>query len=155
MYTVGAISGLTWLIACGVGLYTTYLVNGPAFFDRVLAASGMEGTIVPIQFIADGSGHVGTIILLLYNTFSGIEGDATAMFTWVSSVAGVFLLASLVMMLCYFCTKLPAQRKPPEQVGAESELDPLTGAVDTTVDLRVERGGAGGVRRSASDIAAD
>lgn len=127
LFTIGMISGLTWLIACGVGLYTTYLVNGPAFFDRVLAASGMEGTIVPIQFIADGSGHVGTILLLLYNTFSsGGGGDATETFTWVSSVAGVFLLVSLGMMLCYFCAKLPEHRDSKAQEGNESERGPLT-----------------------------
>merc|ERR1712185_821650 len=90
LYRTEKISKLSFLITCGIGIYTTYLVSGSAFFDRLLASSGLAGTIVPLQFISDGSGWFGTIGFLLYESFSSRKSADDAL--------------KLFAILCTYCS---------------------------------------------------
>jgi hypothetical protein len=40
------ISGLSWVVAIGMGAYLVYIPNGSVFFDRVLASTNYVGTAV-------------------------------------------------------------------------------------------------------------
>ena len=108
LYRTEKISKLSFLITCGIGIYTTYLVSGSAFFDRLLASSGLSGTIVPLQFISDGSGWFGTIGFLLYESFSSRKSadDALKLFAILCTYCSVCMIVCLGTMQLYFWRRL-------------------------------------------------
>ena len=101
----------------------------------------MEGTIVPLQFIADGSGWVGTIGLLLFNSFSTEYGDVSSTFEAVCAVVAGFLCVSFGLMMVYFCSELhqPAngarELQPLVDEGSASESGDEEGAAAHPITL--------------------
>ena len=109
-YNHGLMGGIAWQVSCGVGIYTAYLVMGTAFFDRLLAASKNEGTIIFLQFISDGTGWCGTVILLFWKSLwvdkNMPVAELFANICWWSSIV---LFFSLLAMMLYFIGTLPKE----------------------------------------------
>jgi MFS family permease len=58
------ISGLTWMIMCGLGVYLAYVPYGSVLFDRLIASTRAVGTAVFTIYVADAIGYVGVITVL-------------------------------------------------------------------------------------------
>ena len=68
------------IIGVGVGLYMMWAPLPALFYDRILAASQTQGTVVFLIFLSDWAGYVGT------------TGTATATSFWGSHVSRTSLL---------------------------------------------------------------
>ena len=90
LYTNHVWGGIAWQVSCGVGIYSAYLVMGSAFFDRLLAASNSEGTIVFLQFISDGTGWFGTVGILFWKSLVA-DKNMPGKFLWCLACGGVGL----------------------------------------------------------------
>ncbi|ESQ73809.1 DUF5690 family protein [Asticcacaulis sp. AC402] len=92
----GAIGPVLWMILLGAGLYLAYTPYNGLMFDRLVAATGRVGTAGFLIYVADSSGYLGSVALLLVKNFSGLDlpwvGFMTAAAV-VSGVVGLFLLA--------------------------------------------------------------
>ncbi len=108
----GHISGLTWMILCGLGSYLAYVPFGSVLFDRLIASTRSVGTAVFAIYVADSIGYGGAISVLLSKDL--IAGDMARLdffryLTYFMSVLGVVLL---VASCCYFLVFLrPAHGK--------------------------------------------
>ncbi len=71
------IGPIAWMIALGAGLYLSYTPFNALLFDRFIAASGRAGTAGFLIYVADASGYVGSVALLIYRNFGGVQ------FSWV------------------------------------------------------------------------
>lgn len=60
-----AISGLTWMILIGVGIYAAYVPFGSMLFERLIAFSRFPGTAVYAIYVADVTGYLGSFLALL------------------------------------------------------------------------------------------
>ncbi len=101
-YDAGAISGLQWMIMCGLGSYLAYVPYGSVLFDRLIASTRVMGTAVFVIYIADSIGYVGSISVMAIK--DQIAGDMTRLeffrqLTYGMSGLGV---AMLVLSLIYF-----------------------------------------------------
>lgn len=56
---------LSWMILTGAGLYLGYTPFNAMLFDRMIAALGNAGNAGFLIYIADSSGYLGSIALLL------------------------------------------------------------------------------------------
>ena len=113
LHSHGLIGGMSWQVMSGVGIYTSYLVMGTAFFERLLAASGSEGTIVFLQFISDGCGWLGTIAILFWkNLGTDRHADVSKIFTIMSTWPSIAIFLLLVVMSMYFLWALPKSVEP-------------------------------------------
>ncbi len=90
------ISPLPWMILAGAGLYMAYTPFNAMLFDRLIAFSGRVATAGFLIYVADASGYLGSVALLLWRNFGGFKLDWLQFFTlsaYATSVAGAVLTA--------------------------------------------------------------
>ncbi len=93
---------LPWMILAGAGLYMAYTPFNAMLFDRLIAYSGRVATAGFLIYVADASGYVGSVALLLARNFGGFRLDWLRFFTlsaYATSVVGAALTA---MAAVYF-----------------------------------------------------
>jgi hypothetical protein len=106
----GRISGLTWMILCGLGSYLAYVPYGTVLFDRLIASSRAVGTAVFAIYVADSVGYGGVISVLLSKDL--IAGDVSrldffrGMTYFMSYLAAMLLVSSWA----YFMLKIRRSR---------------------------------------------
>ena len=106
----GLLSPIVWMIAGGAGLYLAYTPFNAMLFDRMLAATQRVGTAGFLIYVADASGYVGSVALLLYRTFAAPQLNWLQFFIGSAYAAAV---ASLLLTLAsgfYFARKLASER---------------------------------------------
>ncbi len=87
---------LPWMILAGAGLYMAYTPFNAMLFDRLIAFSGRIATAGFLIYVADASGYVGSVALLLVRNFGGFKLDWLQFFTlsaYVTSAVGAVLTA--------------------------------------------------------------
>lgn len=67
------ISPLAWMILAGAGLYTAYTPFNAVLFDRLVAYSGRVATAGFLIYVADASGYMGSVALLLWRNFGEVD----------------------------------------------------------------------------------
>ena len=90
------LSPLVWMILAGAGLYMAYTPFNAMLFDRLVAFSGRVATAGFLIYVADASGYVGSVALLLWRNFGGFRLDWLQFFTltaYATSLAGAGLTA--------------------------------------------------------------
>ena len=104
------ISPLVWMILAGAGLYMGYTPFNAMLFDRLIAFSGRVATAGFLIYVADASGYLGSVALLLWRNFGGFHLDWLQFFTlsaYATSVVGAVLTAAAAL---YFSQK--ARERP-------------------------------------------
>jgi hypothetical protein len=93
-FQAGWVSPLWWMILSGAGLYFAYTPFNAMLFDRLIAATRQVATAGFLIYLADASGYVGSVVLMLYRNFGAADLDWLSFFTmgaYVGSVLGVIL----------------------------------------------------------------
>jgi hypothetical protein len=88
------ISPLVWMILAGAGLYAAYTPFNAVLFDRLIAYSGRVATAGFLIYVADASGYLGSVVLLLWRNFGGASLNWLQFFilsAYAVSVVGVVL----------------------------------------------------------------
>ena len=104
------ISPLVWMILAGAGLYMGYTPFNAMLFDRLIAFSGRVATAGFLIYVADASGYLGSVALLLWRNFGGFHLDWLQFFTlsaYATSIIGAVLTAAAAL---YFSQK--ARERP-------------------------------------------
>ena len=96
------IGPVTWMILLGAGLYLSYTPFNGLLFDRLLAATGQVGTAGFLIYIADSSGYLGSVALLLFQNLSGLTLPWLDLMIGTSVVAGGVGLCLLFYASVYF-----------------------------------------------------
>jgi hypothetical protein len=85
------ISPLVWMILAGSGLYIAYNPINAVLFDRMVAASGRVANAGFLIYVADSSGYMGSVALLLWRNFGQTSLDWLQFFisgAYVTAVVG-------------------------------------------------------------------
>ena len=96
------ISPVAWMILAGAGLYAAYTPFNAVLFDRLVAFSGRVATAGFLIYVADASGYLGSVGLLLWRNFGVASLDWLQVFilsAYVTSLAGA---AATVLAAIYF-----------------------------------------------------
>lgn len=101
-FYLGLVGPVMWMVLLGAGLYLAYTPYNGLMFDRLLAATGKVGTAGFLIYVADSSGYLGSVGLLLFKNFSGLELPWVDFLIAASAVSGVLGLALLVYASVYF-----------------------------------------------------
>jgi len=102
MHEVGMISSATWMISVGLGLYLGYVPVNCVLFDRLIAAVGKVATAGFLIYVADASGYLGSVGLLLYKNFGQPSLSWLSFFTGFSYVMSVFCVVLFTASAMYF-----------------------------------------------------
>jgi hypothetical protein len=88
------LSPLPWMILAGAGLYMAYTPFNAMLFDRLIAFSGRIATAGFLIYVADASGYLGSVALLLWRNFGGFKLDWLQFFilsAYATALAGAVL----------------------------------------------------------------
>jgi len=99
MHLIGPV---TWMIALGAGLYLGYTPFNALLFDRFIAASGRSGTAGFLIYVADASGYMSSVALLILYNFVGVRGSSVGFLVVISYVAALAGLALIAGAGVYF-----------------------------------------------------
>ncbi|WP_245824634.1 DUF5690 family protein [Sphingomonas azotifigens] len=69
------IGGLPWITLTGAGLYLAYTPFNAMLFDRMVATIGTAANAGFLIYVADSSGYVGSVALLLVHSFGAPQLD--------------------------------------------------------------------------------
>ncbi|MDQ1154374.1 DUF5690 family protein [Brevundimonas sp. SORGH_AS_0993] len=97
----GLLSPIAWMIAGGAGLYLAYTPFNAMLFDRMIAFSGTVATAGFLIYVADATGYMGSVALLLFKNFSSINLPWLPFFVsaaYATSLAGVVLVAGAAIL---------------------------------------------------------
>jgi hypothetical protein len=103
-FQAGYLSPLVWMIATGAGLYMAYTPFNAMLFDRMVAYSGRVGTAGFLIYVADASGYLGSVALLVWRNFAMVKLDWLNFF--VVSVYATSIVGAVCTLLAglYFTT---------------------------------------------------
>ncbi len=90
------LSPLPWMILAGAGLYMAYTPFNAMLFDRLIAFSGRIATAGFLIYVADASGYLGSVALLLWRNFGGFKLDWLQFFilsAYATALVGAVLTA--------------------------------------------------------------
>ncbi|RRN64052.1 DUF5690 family protein [Caulobacter sp. 602-1] len=85
---------LTWMVLTGAGLYMAYTPFNAMLFDRMIAFSGQVGTAGFLIYVADASGYLGSVALLVWRNFAMVDLD------WLSFFVNSAYATSVVGAIC-------------------------------------------------------
>lgn len=89
------ISPQLWMTLVGLGLYLGYVPFNSIFFERLIAAFKVAGTVGFIMYVADAFGYLGSVGILLFKQF-GARDLSWLQFakhsSYVVSIVGTLLI---------------------------------------------------------------
>ena len=100
------IGPISWMVALGAGLYLAYTPFNALLFDRFIAASGRVGTAGFLIYIADANGYAGSVALLLFRNFVGVQLSWVDFLRATSYGVAIVGLALIVWAGFYFQRRL-------------------------------------------------
>lgn len=102
LFDAGRVSGATWMILTGLGVYLAYVPYGSVLFDRLIASTGVVGTAVFAIYLADFVGYVGTIGVMQYKDLSYAKISHLDFFRGFSYFLSILATVTLAVSCIYF-----------------------------------------------------
>jgi hypothetical protein len=96
------ISPMIWMILTGSGLYMAYNPVNAVLFDRLVAVSGQVGTAGFLIYVADSSGYLGSVGVLLWRNFGSGQLDWLQFFILGAYATSVIGTAGTLFAALYF-----------------------------------------------------
>jgi hypothetical protein len=101
-----------WVGLSGFGLYMAYVPYNATFFERMLATFRVSGNVGFIMYIADSSGYMGSVAVILVKEFGGMHLSWASFYAdTVMTLSGIGMAITLVSAL-YFHGKARRARAP-------------------------------------------
>lgn len=98
----GLISGMTWMILVGLGLYLAYVPYGCVLFDRMIAALGFVATAVFLIYVSDAVAYGGSVLVMLYKELGQPELSTLGFFRGFSYATCAITTAGFLASAAYF-----------------------------------------------------
>ena len=122
----GLLSPIAWMIAAGGGLYLAYTPFNAMLFDRMIAYSGTVATAGFLIYVADATGYLGSVVLLLFRNFGAVDLPWLPFFVaaaYATSAAGlVFVSGAAILLLRVRKDRSPSGQTAPRD-GAAAPAD--------------------------------
>ncbi len=97
----GLLSPIAWMIAGGAGLYLAYTPFNAMLFDRLIAFSGTVATAGFLIYVADATGYMGSVALLLFKNFGSLNLPWLPFFVsaaYATSLVGLVLVGGAAIL---------------------------------------------------------
>ncbi|MFA0811580.1 DUF5690 family protein [Microbulbifer epialgicus] len=101
-FEAGIISGAAWMIAINIGLYIGYVPFNCLLFERLVACTKSLGNAGFVIYLADSSGYIGSIGVMLYKTFAQPDLNWLEFTLQFSYVTGFVCILLMLFSLLFF-----------------------------------------------------
>ncbi|MCH7728783.1 MAG: hypothetical protein IH991_20205 [Planctomycetes bacterium] len=102
LFDAGQISGLTWMVLCGLGVYLAYVPFGTVLFDRLIASTRAVGTAVFAIYVADAIGYGGAITVMISKDLIASDMSRLDFFRYLTYFMAILGAGLLIASCCYF-----------------------------------------------------
>jgi hypothetical protein len=103
LHTRGLIDPVGWVGLSGFGLYLAYVPYNATFFERMLATFRVAGNVGFIMYIADSSGYMGSVLVILVKEFGGMHLSWANFYAdTVMTLSGVGMLITMISALYFY-----------------------------------------------------
>ena len=111
LFQSGAINPYLWFTLVGLGLYLAYVPIQCMLFDRLIAALKSAANIGFFMYIADSTGYLASVVVILYRNF--LAGDQSWLTFFVSSSYLISIMGTTLVLLslAFFNRKLNTAAK--------------------------------------------
>ena len=104
MYSSGLISGLSWLIMSGMGIFLSYIPTQSIYFDRFIATFRVKANAGFLIYLCDSAGYTCSMGILIYKELFSPD------LSWLKVVLTMNIAISIIsiillMTACYFFYK--------------------------------------------------
>ncbi|MDM1293076.1 hypothetical protein HX021_02045 [Sphingobacterium sp. N143] len=117
LFTLQWISGLTWMLLVGLGLYMAYIPYNALFFERMIATYRMKSNIGFVMYMADSVGYLGSFLILMNKEFLPNSVTWGSYFIHLVCLASIIGAILAIFSLIYFVRKKEEMKK-----GKENEM---------------------------------
>lgn len=121
MQYLGWLGPLSFMVACGVGLYLPYVAFHTTVFERLVAASGRPANMGFLLYVADSLGYLGYGLVLVARNTVGNSREVLPYFLQLLAVIAVLSFVALLLALVYFQRVLASPVETPEQENEATE----------------------------------
>lgn len=112
LHSHGKIDPLSWIGFSGFGLYLAYVPYNATFFERMMATFRVSGNVGFMMYIADSSGYMGSVLVILVKEFGGMRLSWASFYAnTVMTLSGIGMLITLISAL-YFHEKARRAKAP-------------------------------------------
>ncbi|GAB3779297.1 hypothetical protein ISP14_04770 [Dyella agri] len=112
LHSHGMIDPLSWIGFSGFGLYLAYVPYNATFFERMMATFRVTGNVGFMMYIADSSGYMGSVLVILVKEFGGMRLSWASFYAdTVMTLSGIGMLITLISAL-YFHEKARRAKAP-------------------------------------------
>ncbi|MCY4044006.1 MAG: DUF5690 family protein [Cellvibrionales bacterium] len=108
-FQFGYLSGLGWMTLLQMGIYAGFMPFNCLLFDRLIAATPTLGNAGFLMYIADSSGYLGSVLIMLYRATASTQLDWVDFVADMSVVSSFMGMAFLLMSMSYFHWVLASQ----------------------------------------------
>ncbi len=121
MQHLGWLGPLSFMVACGIGLYFPYVAFHTTIFERLVAASGRAANLGFMLYLADSLGYLGYGVVLVARNTVEKDGEVLPYFLQLLVVIAVLSFISLLLAILYFqrVLRIPNDRNR-KALGGES-----------------------------------
>jgi MFS family permease len=102
LFDLGMMSGMTWMVLVGLGLYLGYVPYGCVLFDRMIAALGVVATAVFLIYLTDAAGYGGSVGVVIYKRLGQTDASMLDFFRYFSYATCVATVIGFVVSGAYF-----------------------------------------------------
>jgi hypothetical protein len=100
------INSFFWSVFMGIGLYMAYVPYNGMLFDRLLAVLKEKGNVGFLFYLADFSGYLATVFILIYQNFRNQKTSWLGFLLGLSQILPIFCIVSITISFFYFNWKL-------------------------------------------------
>ena len=111
LFASGMLSPMAWMISSGAGVYLAYTPFNAMLFDRLIALTRQVGTVGFLIYLADASGYVGSVGLLLLKHFWAPNIPWLPLFMALAVLGSVFSVVLLAIAGRRFLSGKPETRQ--------------------------------------------
>ena len=106
-----AINSFDWTVFLGIGLYMAYVPYNGMLFDRLLAVLKEKANVGFLFYLADFSGYLATVFILIYQNFGTKKTSWLSFLTDLAQILPIICIISITISFFYFNRKLNSNFK--------------------------------------------
>ncbi len=110
LFQNSSISPFVWSVLMGIGLYMAYVPYNGMLFDRLLAVLKENGNVGFLFYLADFSGYLATVFILIYQNFGSRKTSWLSFLMDLSQILPIICIISITASFFYFNQKLNVQK---------------------------------------------
>ncbi|MBM82756.1 MAG: hypothetical protein CMJ78_19515 [Planctomycetaceae bacterium] len=107
LQTTGMVGPFMFMVLSGIGLYTPYIAFHTTVFERMIAASKNKANLGFLMYLADSSGYLGYVAVMLTDTFTDSKENMLGFFITMSYVVSAASIVGILLAIAWFRRSLP------------------------------------------------